>query len=197
MEVLALAGLAWAGDLVGHWLAYVLAAPNVTARDALLLATGHQVYWHAAIATAAVFGAAALVAFAWQGFARGMRHPSVKRSWDGRWLALAGRLAPLQAAIYVVQETLERLLSHAPLSTLFVGQVLLLGIALQLIIGCALALVIAGLGRAAEEIGVAVGGARPPTRPAPRSLPGSAHHSPPPRIGEFRPRLTRGPPALG
>jgi len=35
LEVLALAGLAWVGDLVGYWLAYVLAAPNVTARDAV------------------------------------------------------------------------------------------------------------------------------------------------------------------
>jgi hypothetical protein len=56
---LPLTGVAVAGAVVGHMVAYVLAVPEPTARVALLGATGHA-YWTAAIAAAVVLGLASV-----------------------------------------------------------------------------------------------------------------------------------------
>ena len=58
---LPLTGVAVAGAVVGHMVAYVLAVPEPTVRVALLGATGHA-YWTAAIAAALVLGLASLAA---------------------------------------------------------------------------------------------------------------------------------------
>ena len=56
---LPLTGVAVAGAVVGHMVAYVLAVPSPTVRVALLGATGHA-YWNVAIAAAVVLGLASL-----------------------------------------------------------------------------------------------------------------------------------------
>jgi hypothetical protein len=56
---LPLTGVAVAGAVVGHMVAYLLAVPEPTARVALLGATGHA-YWTAAIAAAVVLGLASV-----------------------------------------------------------------------------------------------------------------------------------------
>ena len=58
---LPLTGVAVAGAVVGHMVAYVLAVPAPTERVALLGATGHA-YWTAAIAAALVLGLTSLAA---------------------------------------------------------------------------------------------------------------------------------------
>ena len=52
---LPLTGVAVAGAVVGHMVAYLLAVPEPTVRVALLGATGHA-YWTQAIAAAACSG---------------------------------------------------------------------------------------------------------------------------------------------
>jgi hypothetical protein len=68
---LPLTGVAVAGAVVGHMVAYVLAVPSPTVRVALLGATGHA-YWTAAIAAASVLGLASLAATLRRGFRAGL-----------------------------------------------------------------------------------------------------------------------------
>src|ERR687892_576260 len=56
---LPLAGAAVAGAVVGHAVAYAMAAPEPAQRLAMLAVSGHA-YWSAAIATALVLGLASL-----------------------------------------------------------------------------------------------------------------------------------------
>src|SRR4029453_14797739 len=103
---LPLTGVAVAGAVIGHMVAYVLAVPEPTVRGALLGATGHA-YWTAAIAAAAVLGpaspAGALGGRCRAGLSAGRAQAG------GRLGAVAGQLASFQVAIYLVQEALERL----------------------------------------------------------------------------------------
>jgi hypothetical protein len=68
---LPLTGVAVAGAVVGHMLAYLLAVPEPSARVALLGATGHA-YWTAAIAAAVVLGLASLASTVWRRFRAGL-----------------------------------------------------------------------------------------------------------------------------
>ena len=76
-----LTGVAVAGAVVGHMVAYVLAVPEPTVRVALLGATGHA-YWNAAIAAASVLGLASLTT-------------TLERRFQGRqlWPAAPNRLS--------------------------------------------------------------------------------------------------------
>jgi hypothetical protein len=103
---LPLTGVAVAGAVIGHMVAYVLAVPSPTVRVALLGATGHA-YWTAAIAAAVVLGLASLAATLGRRFRAGLL---AGRPQPGERLGrVAGQLASLQIAIYLIQEALERL----------------------------------------------------------------------------------------
>jgi hypothetical protein len=121
---LRLTGVAVAGAVLGHMVAYVLAVPEPTARVALLGATGHA-YWTAAIAAAVVLGLASVATTllgrfrAWLVAARSQPGESVART--------ARHLAGLQVAIYLLQEVLERLEAGVPGHALLGGRVLLVG----------------------------------------------------------------------
>ena len=166
---LPLTGVAVAGAVVGHMVAYVLAVPEPTARMVLLGATGHA-YWTAAIAAAVVLGLASVATTLLGRFRAGL---VASRSQPGESVArLARHLAGLQVAIYLVQEVLERLEAGVPLHALFGGRVLLVGVAVQVAIAVGLAVLLAVAGRAAEAAGRAL--RQPPEHREPAGLPGTA-----------------------
>jgi hypothetical protein len=157
---LPLTGVAVAGAVVGHMVAYVLAVPEPTVRVALLGATGHA-YWTAAIAAAVVLGLASLGTTVRRRFRAGLvadRPPPGEHV--GR---LAGQLAGFQLAIYLVQETLERLEAGIAPPALWDGRLLVTGVVVQSAIALVLALLLAAAGRVAEAAGRAL---RPPPRRA-------------------------------
>jgi hypothetical protein len=163
---LPLTGVAVAGAVVGHMVAYVLAVPSPTVRVALLGATGHA-YWTAAIAAASVLGLASLAATLRRrvraGLLAGRPQPSDRL---GR---VAGQLAGFQLAIYLVQETLERLEAGIPAHALLDGRLLVTGVVVQAAIAVALAVLLTVVGRVAEAVGRAL---RPrPRRAEPTDLP--------------------------
>ena len=179
---LPLAGAAVAGAAVAHTLIYLVKVPDTRARAAVLAATGHG-YWSVAVAAAIVFGLVAVAAT----IARHFRHgtgAAAPPALPDRVDQLGLRLALLQSAIFVVQEGVERLAAGAALGTLAAAPNLLLtGIAVQVLVALGVAAVLAGLGRAAEAVGRALRAARPattcttltrpPARPVRRSrLPG-------------------------
>jgi hypothetical protein len=163
---LPLTGVAVAGAVVGHMVAYVLAVPSPTVRVALLGATGHA-YWTAAIAAASVLGLASLAATLRRRFRAGLlaSHP-LPADRLGR---VAGQLAGFQLAIYLVQETLERLEVGIPAHALLDGRLLVTGVVVQTAIALVLAVLLTVVGRAAEAAGRAL---RPrPRRAEPTGLP--------------------------
>jgi hypothetical protein len=148
---LPLTGVAVAGAVVGHMVAYVLVVPEPTARVALLGATGHA-YWTEAIAAALVLGLVSLAATLRCQFRAGL---SPGRPVPGESVAgVAGRLAGFQVAIYLVQETLERLEAGLPPHTL--GRLLVVGVGVQVAIAALLTLLLTLAGRAAEAVGRAL-----------------------------------------
>ena len=166
---LPLTGVAVAGAVVGHMVAYVLAVPEPTARVALLGATGHA-YWTAAIAAAVVLGLASVATTLLGRFRAGL---VAARSQPGESVARqASHLAGLQVAIYLVQEVLERLEAGVPVHALLGGRVLLVGVAVQVAIAVGLALLLAVAGSAAEAAGRAL--QQPPDHGEPVGLPAVA-----------------------
>ena len=159
---LPLTGVAVAGAVVGHMLAYLLAVPEPSARVALLGATGHA-YWTAAIAAATVLGLASLASTLLRRFRAGLRPGRAQPSQSVA--CLAAQLAGLQLAIYLVQEVLERLEVGVPAAALLNGRLLMVGIAVQVVIAVGLAVLLAVAGRVAEAAGRALHGS--PRRPQP------------------------------
>ena len=162
---LPLAGVAAAGAVAGHTLAYALAAPETGARVALLAATGHA-YWAAAIAAAVVLGLVSIAATLAGHFRTGLdAGPTRAGEPVGR---LAVRLACLQVAIFLVQEVLERVAAGLPLAAWVDGRLLGLGLLVQVLVGLGLAAMLAWAGRAAEAAGRALRRPRPLRSPTPR-----------------------------
>ena len=82
---------------------------------------------------------------------------------------VAGQLAGFQLAIYLVQETLERLEVGIPAHALLDGRLLVTGVVVQMAIALVLAVLLTVAGRAAEAVGRAL---RPrPRRVEPTDLP--------------------------
>jgi hypothetical protein len=162
---LPLTGVAVAGAVVGHMVAYVLAVPSPTVRVALLGSTGHA-YWTAAIAAATVLGMVSLVTTLRWRFRAGLlaRHPQ-----PGERLGrVAAQLAGFQIAIYLVQETLERLEAGIAPQALLDRRLLVTGVLVQTAIALALAVLLSLAGRAAEALGRAL---RRPVRHLERTRP--------------------------
>ncbi len=156
---LPLAGAAVAGAAVAHTLLYLVKVPDTRARDAVLAATGHA-YWSVAVAAAIVLGLAAACSIAARQFRHGLHRAGAARDRVDR---LALRLALYQSAIFVVQEGVERLAAGGAGGDLVAtSNLLLTGIAVQVLVALAVAAVLAGLGRAAEAVGRALRAAAPP-----------------------------------
>jgi hypothetical protein len=138
-----------AGVLIGHWLAYLLVIPEGHAREQYLAQTGHG-YWLVAVRLCLALGLAGLGAFG----ARFLRPALRQREASTgvvRWLA--GQLIAIQVLAFAGMEVSERLLSHVPLSDLFSHHVVLLtGLAVQVLVACLGAWLLALLGRALERV---------------------------------------------
>jgi hypothetical protein len=184
---LPLAGAAVAGAAVAHTLIYLVKVPDARARDALLAATGHA-YWSVAVAAAIVLGLVAVGSIAARRFLHGLRRAEAPPSPE-RVDRLALRLALYQSAIFVVQEGVERLAAGGPSGDLAATTNLLLtGIAAQVLVALGVATFLAALGRAAEAVGRAL-------RVPPQSQPGHARAAWPARRVR-RSRLLGGPAAI-
>lgn len=156
-----LLGVAVGGAVVAHWLAYVLAIPATHARSEVLAASGHS-YWGMAIKLAVVLGLAALGAL----FLRHLgRSPSTWESGQEAFSAIAARLSLLQVTAFIAMEVTERLVVGAPVAHLFHHRLFLMGLALQLIVASAGALLLLWLSRTVERVAEAL---RRPRLPRPR-----------------------------
>src|SRR5437867_2323915 len=150
---LPLAGAAVAGAAVSHTLIYLVEVPDAGTRDAVLAATGHA-YWSVAVAAAVVLGLVAVGSVAARRFLHGLRRAGASPEPVDR---LALRLALYQSAIFVVQEGVERLVVGGSSGGLAAGTDLLVtGIAVQVLVALGIAVLLAGLGRAAEAVGRAL-----------------------------------------
>jgi hypothetical protein len=156
-----LVGAAVGGVVLAHWLAYVLAIPGAHARAQVLAASGHS-YWVMAIKFAVVLGLAALGAL----FLRHLDRPP--RTWESgqeAFSAIAARLSLLQVMAFIAMEVTERLVVGAPVAHLFHHRLFLMGLALQLIVASAGALLLLWFSRTAERVAEALGR---PLLPRPR-----------------------------
>jgi hypothetical protein len=161
---LSVAGLAAAGVVVGHWVAYVAALPQASPRTSVLRASGHG-YFLGAVKLGAVLGLSALGAVVIRQFvavARSTRpalHPYTR---------VVSQLAILQVLGFTAMEVIERLAWHAPVAGMFGHHVFILGLAVQFLVASLGALVLLWLGRAAARAAVALLGRPRPATPVVR-----------------------------
>ncbi|HEX9317080.1 MAG TPA: hypothetical protein VN986_00285 [Actinomycetota bacterium] len=146
-----LLGVAMAGVVVGHSLAYFAALPNASARAELLARTGHS-YWTGAVLLALAVSAVA--------FARHIRDHVRLHLTEGvtedatgqNHLVVAVWLAVIQVSAYAVIEVTERLASGYPIQPMFHSALPLIGVAVQVLVACASTLLLRLLARAAEVL---------------------------------------------
>jgi hypothetical protein len=153
---LPLAGVAAVGVVLGHWLAYVIAVPRPDQRAEFLLGSGHS-YWFVAVKLAVVLGLSGLGALAIRHLSSSL-HPRSSAGQTFSWLML--RLALLQISAFTAMEVSERLVSGAPVAAMFQHQVFLVGVAIQLVVACAGALVLLVFGRVVARLADALGRAK-------------------------------------
>jgi len=120
-------GVAGAGLLLGHWLAYALATPAAT-RDRLLDATGHG-YLPFATQVAMLAGALGLAGIFLSRLTR--------REARGSFTRDAAVFLTVQSGAYVAMEVGERLLSGASLHDLSHGPLLAIGLGVQAVVAIA------------------------------------------------------------
>jgi hypothetical protein len=137
-------GVAGAGLVLGHWLAYAIGTPHAHARDALLHATGHG-YLPYATQVALLAGALGLAALFLARFS--------KREGRGSLLFDVTVLAAVQSIAFISMEVGERLASGASLHDLSHGHLLTIGLTVQI----AMAVVGAGVLRLTDRAADAAG----------------------------------------
>ena len=145
-------GLAAAGVVLGHWLAYRILVPSEPARAQLLVATGHG-YWVDVVRLAVACGLAGVGTL----FVRHLaaRDPEPRASFDA-YARLTFRLAALQMVTFTAMESAERIVNHVPLAGLYTHHLFVMGLAVQFLVACCGALVLVGLSRAAGRLADAV-----------------------------------------
>jgi hypothetical protein len=151
-------GVAGAGLLLGHWLAYAIATPAAT-HDRVLEATGHG-YLPYVTQVAMLAGALGLAGIFWSRLTH--------RGGGGSFARDAGLLLIAQSGAYVTIEVGERLLSGAPLDDLTHGPLLAVGLAVQAVVAIAGAGLVRVSERAAEVVATREG-----ARPVPPAVVGS------------------------
>lgn len=147
-----MAGVAFAGVVAGHSLTYFAALPGSNERGAYLAATGHS-HWRDALVLALLLEILGLGAVAVRGFRAGLR-PTLPIQLSARQLAL--RLALIQVGAFGALEAGERLVSGVGVSGMFAHHLFVLGVAIQLLVAVAGALLARWLARAAEALGIAL-----------------------------------------
>jgi hypothetical protein len=141
-----LLGVAMAGVVVGHSLAYFAALPNASARAELLARTGHS-YWTGAVLLALAVSAVA--------FARHIRDhvrlPLSAGATGQNHLLVALWLAVIQVSAYAVIEVTERLASGYPIQQMFHSALPVIGVGVQVLVACASTLLLHLFARVAES----------------------------------------------
>jgi hypothetical protein len=127
-----LIGLAAAGTLIGHWLAYLIAVQNASVRDAILMDTGHS-YLTLAVKLAFI---ATTVAFL------SLLSPSrlLSTAFVPTWWTLAVSLGLIQSGAFTAMEITERLVAGVPIAEMMAHGIFLLGIVVQLGLAAGLSL---------------------------------------------------------
>ena len=184
--MMATLGVAGAGLVLGHWLAYAIGMPQAHARDELLRSTGHD-YLPYATQVALLAGAIGLVGL----FLRRL----TRREARGPFAGDVAKLAAVQAGAFLTMEIGERLLSGASLHDLTYGPLLALGLGVQLVLAVAGALMLR-LTEHAVEVAESLRHA-PVVRLAPSivTAPAFAQSSAPRRLA-MRATASRAPPSL-
>jgi len=162
---LPLAAMAAAGVVLGHWLTYRVALPNVRIRSEILAASGHG-YWLLAVRAAVVLALVSLATV----FVRHLdaRDLHVSSGAD-RLVALAARLALVQVTGFLVMEVAERFVVGAPVLQLLGHHLFVLGLLVQVLVAFAGSLVLLWFGRAVASV-VRILSAEFPREPAVRSV---------------------------
>jgi hypothetical protein len=163
-------GVAGAGLLLGHWLAYALATP-AAARDRVLDATGHG-YLPYATQVAMLAGALGLACVFLSRLTR--------RGGGGSFARDAAVFLAVQAGAFVAMEVGERLLSGASLDDLTHGPLLAIGLGVQAVAAIAGAGLVRICERVAEAVEAVAGSDRTLLPPAVAAVP-SAIFAPPRR----------------
>lgn len=143
---LGLLGTAAIGVIVGHFLVYLLSVADGPSRDALLAETGHG-YWNLAIGTAVVLAFWTVGALVLHYVRPGPAKPAPIRP-----LPLILRLMPLQAALFVAMESIERVAAGASVEGMLEHGVLSIGLLLQAVTALVVALVLCLLARAVRAL---------------------------------------------
>jgi hypothetical protein len=137
-RLLLIGPLAFAGAVAGHALGYTVAHPDAHERAAVLLSTGHGSF-AGLVTAAALAGAVVLLALT----VRGLRRRPVGFGW------LAGRLVPLQLAIFTFLELAERGFDPARAAE---DPAVLLGLVVQVVVGLGATLLARGVESVARSI---------------------------------------------
>ncbi|HEX6207270.1 MAG TPA: hypothetical protein VF058_02820 [Actinomycetota bacterium] len=154
----ALLGLTAAGVVVGHSIAYVLAAADH--------APGAHRYWPVAVAVAVVAGITASVRLTLPHLREASLAPTPV-------LPFAARLATLQVLLFVVMEITERLAGGQSAHGFLASDLAWIGVAIQVLVALAVALLTRLLGQVAGAIGRALRRVwdQPIPLPLPRAVP--------------------------
>ena len=183
---LSFTGLAVAGVVLGHTLAYGIAVGDADLRHTFLAETGHG-YWMTAVAAAVVLGLVATIA-------RIGRLLLPGRETDDIGARFAARLAAAQVALFLLLETGERLTVGASVTHFFGDHLFTLGVALQVGTAFLVSLALRLVGRAAVAIAAALRrGPRAASTEAPLRPIAFARPARPLLVGA---RTTRGPPSF-
>lgn len=182
LRAVSVAGLAFAGVMGGHAVAYWLTVPDAHHRSTLYAETGHG-YLPSASWIAIVLGLSALAAGIAHGFVA--RTPSRRARFGCAALSMVG----LQTGAFVLVEIFERLAGGSGLGTLSLT-LLVVGVLVQAIAACLAALLLVGL----RKLGSAFRGSRRASVAARRSATPSRVDSPAPRAIGYGAHSVRGPP---
>jgi hypothetical protein len=176
-------GVAGAGLMLGHRLAYLLDAPQALARDEILRATGHA-YLPYVTQVALLAGVIGLAALFLARLSRRERAEPFGREW--------ARLAVVQSTAFVVMEVGERLASGATLADLAHGRLLPIGLGAQIALALIGAVVLRSTQRAADAVAQVVRASAPAASALTRA-PALAAVATPPRSAML-PAGSRAPP---
>jgi hypothetical protein len=138
-------GLAMAGLVLGHVLAYLIAVPDPHHRAFVLQRTGHE-YLPAMAEAALVLALAGMAAVVIRAFAPGPRGDSE------RFSRLAGRLGLVQVLAFGGLEVVERIVAGAPLRHLASDHILVIGMAVQVVVALAGAAFLRWLARTSTKL---------------------------------------------
>jgi hypothetical protein len=138
-------GLATAGLVLGHVLAYLIAVPDPHHRAFVLQRTGHE-YLPAMAEAALVLALAGMAAVVIRAFAPGPGGCSE------RFSRLAGRLGLVQVLAFGGLEVVERIVAGAPLRHLASDHILLIGMAVQVVVALAGAAFLRWLARTSSKL---------------------------------------------